>query len=107
MVLGVTQLAEAQNIYQIYSDVKDPFDAIYIDENRSEKYDRANDHHLKGQYLAYGGAALLVGGGLWLYDKLRMKKTYDRDLCIGEQTIKWEPLLAYHSDVALGLRVWF
>lgn len=101
---GVTELAEAQNIYQLYESVRDPADAIYINESRTDRYRRANDHNLRGQWLSYGGGLVLLGGGVWLYDKIRMLKTFQRDYCYSDRGTMLEPLVGSNG---IGLRLVF
>ena len=109
IVYGITEMNKAQTIYQVYEEVRDPDDAIYVDEKRQERYDRANKHHLRGQYLVWGGGIVLAGGTLWLVDKIRQRDSYRRDLCLLGKHWEWEPILAQTTGTGteLGLRVWF
>lgn len=106
---GLTERKKAANIYNIYKEIRDPNDLAYLSpkDSRDKRYERANDLHKSSQYISWGGAALVAGGGLWLYDKYRMRHTYKRDFCLLEHRMEWEPILAENSGTELGLRIWF
>jgi len=107
LVYGFSERHKASNIYDLYAQIRDPNHVVYLDESRDDTYQRANDIHKKSQWISWGGTALLAGGGIWLYDKLRMRNTYRRDFCLLGKRLEWEPVLAANTGSDLGLLVYF
>ena len=81
---GIFQFIQGQNIYQVYKKITDPDDPVYRVESRSDRYKRANGHHLLGQYFGIGGGALASLGIVLFVDTARHKRTYNDAVC-------WQP----------------
>ncbi len=109
-VYGLTEIQEGNSLYERYEQIRDPEDIVYTTapiESRQQRYDNANRHYKNGQYWAIGGGLVALAGGVWLYDKFRMKETVKRDFCLLGHQLEWEPLVAANQYSEAGLRIWF
>ena len=107
--IGIWQYVEGQNIYQVYDDVRNPNDPVYAEESRADRYARANDHNLLGQYLTLGGSLSLIGGVILIIETSNHQKSYLDALCWQNEQFLLEPLLSapVAGATVVGFRITF
>ncbi len=106
---GLLERKKALDIYEVYKDVRDPAAAAYSDESRTDRYTRADKKYIKAQYFLWGGVAAALGGGTWLYDKIRQNKSCQKDgQCSTDSWSAVSPiLLTSGRDLLVGVQLSF
>ncbi|MEL7421861.1 MAG: M48 family metalloprotease [Bacteroidota bacterium] len=109
MIYGQLEIEKGRDIYDVYRRNPNPFAQIYTQEKPRERWlEEANDHKVPGDWLFYGGMTLTAAGSVWLYDKFRQKKTFNRDVCGGSDGFTWRPTVHYiPTGFALGASLEF
>ena len=78
IVAGIGQESDSKELYDIYEQNLDPLDVIYNELTRQEHYDNANSKHKTGQWMTYGGIAVIVTGGIILIKRFIDIKKWEK-----------------------------
>lgn len=113
IITGLTLDNDHKPLYEIYRNNTDPTASVYSELSRSDHYKEANSKHKKGQLLAAGGAAVLVGGGIIMVTRLIQINKYNKK-CAGKTSdtspkLNWQPIVnvGRSKSVSAGIAVNF
>ncbi len=91
LVSGLSQLSEANGLYEVYSSQQNPTDAVFGSLSRDEHYQEANSKHKQGTWLSVGGGLTLAAGGAAMVMRLLKINAYNRQCAGGGATAYAEP----------------
>ncbi len=76
--------------------------------DRDDYYTKINRKNILGQVLGIGGAAAVIGSGIWaIVDKRNNKKDLQSAICVAPPRWKFEPMFVSGNAVGTGIRVRF
>ncbi len=93
LVSGLSQQGEANTLYEVYSDNRNPTAAVYTSLSRDAHYEEANSKHKQGTWLSVGGGLTLAAGGASMVMRLLKINAYNRQCAAGEPTTYTLPRL--------------